>query len=135
MHDNTTHKPYDCTAHQTMAALPTMHCFIRTNLASNTTHCSVFSTTVYANVIVLRGITKKNSDNRCRVIFKSFFSMIFCSKVVLCLHHCHASVVLITDPSLVMVHFETIFFTLSKSNLPQIKCFISVASVDVKRIL
>ena len=29
------------TAHQAMALLPPMHCFIRTKLASHTTHCSV----------------------------------------------------------------------------------------------
>ena len=34
MHDNKTHVAYDCTTHQTMAILSTMHCFIRTSLVS-----------------------------------------------------------------------------------------------------
>ena len=43
IYDNKTHVAYDCTTYQTTALLPTMHRFIRTKLASYTTHCSVFS--------------------------------------------------------------------------------------------
>ena len=42
-HDNKTHVAYDCTTHQTMALLSTMHRFIiRTKLVSYTTRCSGF---------------------------------------------------------------------------------------------
>ena len=40
---NKTHVAYDCTAHQTMALLPTMHCFMRTNLGTYSIHVAVFS--------------------------------------------------------------------------------------------
>ena len=43
------------TTHQTTALLPTMQCFIRTNLASYATRCSVFSIKhVYANIKITK---------------------------------------------------------------------------------
>ena len=59
MHNNKTHVhvPYDYIfLTQKTALLPKMHRFIKTKLASYTTHCSVFSINlVYANI----GITKR----------------------------------------------------------------------------
>ena len=44
MHDNKTHVPDDCMLRmKTKPLLSTMHHFIRTKLASYSTHCNVFS--------------------------------------------------------------------------------------------